>query len=62
MRGSAFLCTGTNSQGDHVCHLIEAQSQSLRLVTRSTFSAEALAAVGTADSLIPTMFALEEIH
>ena len=62
MRGSAFLRTGTNSQGDHVCHLIEAQSQSLKLVTRSTFSAETLAAVGTTDSLIPLMFALEEIH
>ena len=60
MRGSVFLRLG--SQGERqVCHMLEAQSQSLKLVTRSTFSAETLAAVGTVDNLTPLMFTLEEV-
>ncbi|CAE7210155.1 unnamed protein product [Symbiodinium sp. CCMP2456] len=47
--------------GRDVCHLIDAQSQSLKLVTRSTFSSETLAAVGTTDGLTPLMYTFEEM-
>ena len=43
------------------CHLLDASSQSLKLVTRSTFSSETLAAVGSVDSLIPLVISLQEI-
>ena len=61
MRGSVFLRWGVNAQGKEVCHLLEAQSQSLKLVTRSTFSSETLAAVGTVDQLVPMLFAFQEV-
>ncbi|CAE7335666.1 RNR1 [Symbiodinium sp. CCMP2592] len=61
MRGSVFLRWGINAQGKEVCHMLEAQSQSLKLVTRSTFSSETLAAVGTVDQLVPMLFAFQEI-
>ena len=61
MRGSVFLRWGVDARGKEVCHLLEAQSQSLKLVTRSTFSSETLAAVGTVDQLVPMLFAFQEI-
>ena len=60
MRGSVYLRLGLKD-GRDVCHLIDAQSQSLKLVTRSTFASETLAAVGTADGLTPLMYTLEEM-
>ena len=60
MRGSVYLRLGLKD-GRDVCHLIDAQSQSLKLVTRSTFASETLAAVGTTDGLTPLMYTLEEM-
>ena len=62
MRGTVFLRMGTQAGGKSVCHLLDAQSQSLKLVTRSTFSSETLAAVGTVDNLVPWLFTLHEVH
>jgi len=61
MRGTVILRLGTQ-HGKPVCHLLDATSQSLKLVTRSTFSAETLAAVGSTDVLIPVMIAMNEIQ
>ena len=61
MRGTVILRLGKDSGGKEVCHLLDATSQSLKLVTRSTFSSETLAAVGSTDALIPIMIALNEI-
>ena len=61
MRGTAVLRLGVRD-GKSVCHLLEAQSQSLRLVTRSTFSSETLAAVGTVDNLVPWLYTLHEVQ
>ena len=60
VRGTVFLRCGTRNGQEH-CHLIDATSQSLKLVTRSTFSSETLAAVGTADTLIPLVISMIEI-
>eukprot|EP00438_Fugacium_kawagutii_P025194 Skav218080 [mRNA] locus=scaffold3382:13254:23272:- [translate_table: standard] len=60
VRGSVFIRCGTQG-GNEVCHVIDASSQSLKLVTRSTFSSETLAAVGTVDALIPLAISFHEI-
>ena len=63
MRGTVILRLGCNTNGvEECCHLLDATSQSLKLVTRSTFSSETLAAVGSVDQLIPIMIALDEIQ
>ena len=60
VRGTVILRVGKRD-GVERCHLLDASSQSLKLVTRSTFSSETLAAVGTVDSLIPVAISLTEI-
>eukprot|EP00438_Fugacium_kawagutii_P035880 Skav204682 [mRNA] locus=scaffold1284:96116:106049:- [translate_table: standard] len=60
VRGTVFLRVGLRNS-EECCHLIDATSQSLKLVTRSTFSSETLAAVGTADTLIPLVISMIEI-
>ena len=60
VRGTVFLRCGVRNDKE-ICHLIDASSQSLKLVTRSTFSSETLAAVGTADALVPLVISLIEI-
>lgn len=60
VRGTVFLRVGFENQKQK-CHLLDASSQSLKLVTRSTFSSETLAAVGSVDSLIPLVISLQEI-
>lgn len=60
VRGTVFLRCGIRNDQE-CCHLIDATSQSLKLVTRSTFSSETLAAVGTADALIPLVISTIEI-
>ena len=60
MRGAVILRVG-RKDGAERCHLIDASSQSLMLVTRSAFSPETLAAVGTVDSFIPVSISLTEI-
>ncbi|CAE7940212.1 unnamed protein product [Symbiodinium sp. KB8] len=59
MRGTVFLRMGARN-GQPCCHLLEAQSQSLKLVTRSTFASETLAAVGAIDNLTPLLLTFEE--
>ena len=60
MRGAVYLRMGT-FQGKSVCHLLESQCQSLKLVTRSTFASETLAAVGAVDSLVPLLVSMQEV-
>ena len=60
MRGAAYLRMGNSAAGVR-CHLLEAQSQSLKHVTRSTFAAETLAAVGAVDGAVPLLTSLEEV-
>ena len=60
VRGTVFLRCGIR-EGKECYHLIDAVSQSLKLVTRSTFSSETLAAVGTVDSLVPLLASMIEI-
>ena len=60
VRGTVFLRCGIRNDQE-CCHLVDATSQSLKLVTRSTFSSETLAAVGTADALIPLVISTIEI-
>eukprot|EP00439_Symbiodinium_sp_Y106_P049299 s2398_g6.t1 len=60
MRGTILLRLG-RKEGRPVCHLLDAQSQSLKLVTRSTFASETLAAVGSVDSLVPWLYTFEEL-
>ena len=43
LRGAVYLRMGTDVRGVRRCHLIEAVSQSHKLVVRSTFAAELLA-------------------
>ena len=75
MRGSIYVLEGTSSgagrqdlegtssgAGRHkVYHLLWAASKSLSLVTRSTYAAELLAAVCTADYAVPLMITLHEL-
>ena len=60
MRGAVFLRMGSH-KGQERCHFLEAHSQSLKLVTRSTFAAETLAAVGAVDSLTALLVTLQEV-
>ena len=60
MRGAVFLRMGTFN-GQERCHFLEAHSQSLKLVTRSTFAAETLAAVGAVDTLTALLVTLQEV-
>ena len=60
VRGTVFLRCGIR-EGKECYHLIDAVSQSLKLVTRSNFSSETLAAVGTVDSLVPLLASMIEI-
>lgn len=60
VRGTILLRVGMKD-GKQRCHALEACSQSIKLVTRSTFSSEALAAVGSVDTMIPLAISLQEI-
>ncbi|CAE7222318.1 unnamed protein product [Symbiodinium sp. CCMP2592] len=60
MRGAVYLRMGTFN-GQKRCHFLEAHSQSLKLVTRSTFAAETLAAVGAVDALAALLVTLQEM-
>ena len=60
VRGAVFVRCGID-KGKECCHLIDATSQSLKLVTTSIFSSETLAAVGTADALIPLVISMIEM-
>ena len=61
IRGSNIMRKGTNSSNETVYHLLESVSRSHKQVTRSTFSAETLAAVACADDLIPLLITFHEI-
>ncbi|CAE8594372.1 unnamed protein product [Polarella glacialis] len=62
IRGANIMRKGVERcSGDVVYHLVESQCQSHKHVTRSTFSAETLAAVAAADSLIPVGLTFHEI-
>ena len=61
MRGSVYILEGYNSNEERVNHLLWAASKSLSLVTRSTYAAELLAAVCTADYAVPLMITLHEL-
>ena len=49
LRGAVYLRMGTDARGVKRCHLIEAVSQSHKLVVRSTFAAELLALTASVD-------------
>ena len=49
LRGAVYLRMGTDVRGVRRCHLIEAVSQSHKLVVRSTFAAELLALTASVD-------------
>ena len=62
LRGANFLRAGSErSTGKKVWHMIDSACKSHKRVTRSTFSAETLAAVDTADDLIPLVLTLHEV-
>eukprot|EP00959_Pyramimonas_sp_CCMP1952_P328895 6885647-Pyramimonas_sp.AAC.1 len=52
MRGAVYMRLGNcRRTGKQVCHLLDAVSRSHKLVCRSSFSSELLAACGAADGL-----------
>ena len=53
---------GTDAKGQTVWHLLQSECKSHKLVTRSTFSSETLAAVGSADTLIMLLFTMHELQ
>ena len=52
---------GVGDSGETLVHLLEVHCKSHKLVTRSTFGAETLAAVGAADTAIPLAMTLHEL-
>ena len=62
MRGANYMRRGTDKDGQTVWHLLQSECKSHKLVTRSTFSSETLAAVGAADTLIMLLFTMHELQ
>ena len=63
MRGANYLRKGqATPSGEHVWHLLQSECKSHKLVTRSTFSSETLAAVGAADTLIMLLVTMHELQ
>ena len=62
MRGANYMRRGTDKSGQKVWHLLQSECKSHKLVTRSTFSSETLAAVGAADTLIMMLFTMHELQ
>ena len=63
MRGAVYLRMGTcRKTGKEVCHLLDAVSRSHKLVCRSSFGSELLAACGAADGLQQFLLTLHELH
>ena len=61
LRGAVYLRMGTDARGVKRCHLIEAVSQSHKLVVRSTFAAELLALTASVDQSFIIITTLHEI-
>ena len=61
LRGATFLRIGTDARGAKRCHLIEAVSQSHKLVVRSTFAAELLALFASVDQAFVILSTLHEM-
>ena len=63
MRGANYLRKGTSpTTGETVWRLLQSECKSHKLVTRSGFSSELLAAVAAADSLFPLLLTMEELQ
>ena len=61
LRGAVYLRMGTDVRGVKRCHLIEAVSQSHKLVVRSTFAAELLALTASVDQSFIIITTLHEM-
>jgi hypothetical protein len=61
MRGANYLRVGHDAEGKVVYHLIDIDCRTQKLVARSTFGAELLAATSTTDRLIPLALTLQEV-
>ena len=62
MRGAVYMRLGKcRSTGKQVCHLLDAVSRSQKLVCRSAFGFELLAACGAADGLQAFLLAMHEM-
>ena len=63
IRGANIMREGKRKfTGETVYHLLDSVSRSHKQVTRSTFSAETLAAVACADDVIPILITFQEIN
>ena len=62
LRGAVFLRVGQSVQGNRCVHLIDAVSQSHKLVVRSTFAAELLALTASVDQGFIILITLHEFR
>ena len=62
LRGAVFLRVGKSSQGSRCVNLIDAASQSHKLVVRSTFAAELLALTASIDQGFIILKSLREFR
>merc|ERR1712217_402794 len=61
LRGANILRIGKGQDGSRVVHLIESICKSHRLIVRSSYAAEMLAAAHSAEDAYPTIVTLEEL-